>query len=163
LRELRPASARRIKNQGTTGDEFMSTKLHHIHSKEMGQLRVYIPSGENRKGRGLRERLFGAPVYREIIHAAKKDGILNATAHNIQYGYSGSGGTHEPHPEYGNPKLVLCVELIAHRGELEDFCRKHAEILKGRVIVYKHLEHWDLRHDEVIVHDATKKELKEGA
>ena len=139
----------------------MSGKNLDIHSKEMGQLRVYIPSGEHRKG--WRERLFGVPLYRQIIHEAKKDGILNATAHNVHYGYSGKGKTQEPHPEYGNPKLVLCLELIAHRGELEAFCRKHADILKGRVIVYKHLEHWELRHDDVVVHDASMKELKGGA
>lgn len=163
LRELRPTRARQVKGDERTGDEIMDTKHHNIHTKEMGQLRIYVPSGEHRKPKGLRERLFSAPLYREIIHAAKKDGILNATAHNVQYGYSGSGGTHAPHPEFGNPKLVLCIELIAHRGELEAFCRKHADILKGRVIVYKHLEHWDLRHEDVVVHDATKKELKEGA
>ncbi|NNN06652.1 MAG: voltage-gated chloride channel family protein [Elusimicrobia bacterium] len=163
LRELRPARRRRDNDGAMTGGAIMSTKPHDIHAREMGQLRIYIPSGERRKPKGLRERLFNPPLYREIIHAAKKDGILNATAHGVQYGYSGAGQPLAPHPEHGNAKLVLCVELIAHRGELETFCRQHAEILKGRVIVYKHLEHWDLRQDDVVVHDATKKELKEGA
>lgn len=163
LRELRPAKFGKQISDEVIGGESMSAQGHNIHSKEMGQLRIYVPSGEKRKATGLRERLFGQPVYRELIQAAKKDGILNATAHQVQYGYSGAGTEHGHHPEYGNAKLVLCIELIAHRGELEAFCRKHGDMLKGRVIVYKHLEHWDLRHDEVVVHDATKKELKEGA
>jgi hypothetical protein len=38
----------------------------------------------------------------------------------------------------------LCVELIGEREQLEQFCRQHGDLLKGRVIVYKHMEHWDI-------------------
>jgi hypothetical protein len=27
---------------------------------------------------------------------------------------------------------------------LETFCRKHGDLLKGKMIVYKHMEHWDI-------------------
>ena len=36
----------------------------------------------------------------------------------------------------------MCVELIGPRDTLEAFCRVQGALLTGKVIVYKHLEHW---------------------
>jgi hypothetical protein len=47
-----------------------------------------------------------------------------------------------------NPHLTMCVELIGPRGELEDFCRRHGDLLANKVIVYKHLEHWSVGRGE---------------
>ena len=47
--------------------------------------------------------------------------------------------------EVANVKLTLCVELIGQRDELELFCRKHSDLLKNKVIVYKDIEHWSLK------------------
>ncbi len=120
---------------------------HRIVTKEIGQLRIYMTPGEKRKGAGLRQKLFGKALYQEIIDAAKQDGILNAVAHHTHYGYSGNGKIESgAMSEQPNMELNLCVELIAPREELELFARKHGTLLKGRVLVYKHMEHWDIRH-----------------
>ena len=58
-----------------------------------------------------------------------------------------------------NLSLNLCVELIAPREELELFAQKHADILKGKVLVYKHMEHWDIHHHAIKVSDADQVEL----
>jgi len=46
----------------------------------------------------------------------------------------------------------MCVELVGHRGELEEVCRKHGAQLTGKVIIFKHIEHWsiDKKGDDLI-------------
>jgi PII-like signaling protein len=105
------------------------------------------------------DKLYGKPLYQELIDAAKRDGILNATAHHTHYGYTGNGRVQSNTGELPNPDLTLCVELIAPRDELEDFAKKHADILKDKVLVYKHMEHWDLHHQEIETSEATVEEL----
>ena len=46
--------------------------------------------------------------------------------------------------EISNPSLNLCVELIGLRAHLEHFCRKHGALLSDKVVIYKHMEHWDI-------------------
>ena len=141
------------------GDTEMPTR-HKVVSKEIGQLRVYMTPKEKRTGAGYRQKLFGKALYQEIIDAAKLDGILNAVAHHTHYGYSGQGmvesGTMSEVP---NLSLNLCVELIAPREELELFARNHADMLKGKVLVYKHMEHWDIHRNAIKVSDADLVEL----
>lgn len=132
---------------------------HKVTTKEIGQVRIYMTPREKRKAKSFRERLQIKPLFREIIDAAKRDGILNATAHHTHYGYSGSGKVQWDLSEIPNPDLNLCVELIAPRTQLEDFCRHHGDILKDKVIVYKHMEHWDLSHETIEVVDAAVEEL----
>lgn len=83
----------------------------------------------------------------DIIRAAKEDGgILNATAHDTHYGYSGHGRIRQQHAEVENQHLTLCVELVGPRARLMRFCRTHGSLLMHKVILYKHLEHWSLDH-----------------
>lgn len=116
---------------------------HQVTTREIGQVRIYMSPREKRKQSGMKG-IFTKPLYQEIIDAAKASGILNAAAHHTHYGYSGDGKIQAKNPESPNPSLNLCVELIADRRELELFCRTHALLLKGKVIVYKHMEHWDI-------------------
>ena len=132
---------------------------HKVTTREIGQVRIYMTPRERRKGKGLKG-MFSKPLYQEIIDAAKADGILNATAHHTHYGYSGNGKVQSDNQELPNQMLNLCVELIAPRDELELFCRKHGELIKGKVIVYKHMEHWDIGpHDSLKIKDAAVEEL----
>lgn len=132
---------------------------HKVTSREIGQVRIYMTPREKRKGAGMKG-LFSKPLYQEIIDAAKADGILNAVAHHTHYGYSGNGSIQSNNQELPNSSLNLCVELIAHRDQLELFCRKHGDLIKGKVIVYKHMEHWDIGpHDSLKIHDAPQEEL----
>ena len=94
---------------------------------EIGQLRIFLTARE-RRHKGFRG-LFGKPVYQEIIHAAKQDGVLNAVAHRMHFGYSGQGNIEHDKHEIPNENLTLCVELIGERPQLEPFCQKHAAML----------------------------------
>jgi len=114
-----------------------------VTSREIGQVRIYMTPREKRKGPGLKA-FFGKPLYQEIIDAAKAAGILNAVAHHTHYGYSGIGKVQANNHELPNSDINLCVELIAHRDELELFCRQHGDLIRGKVIVYKHMESWDI-------------------
>jgi H+/Cl- antiporter ClcA/PII-like signaling protein len=145
----------------TNGGSSMHHK-HKVSSREIGQVRIYMTPREKRKGTGMKG-LFGKPLYQEIIDAAKADGILNAVAHHTHYGYSGNGKVQSNNQELPNTALNLCVELIADREHLELFCRKHGDLLKGRVIVYKHMEHWDINEHghkvDLKISDAPQEEL----
>ena len=141
------------------GDTAMPTG-HKVVSKEIGQLRIYMTPKEKRAGTSYRQKLFGKALYQEIIDAAKRDGILNAVAHHTHYGYSGKGAIESgAMSEIPNLSLNLCVELIAPREELELFVRNHADILKGKVLVYKHMEHWDIHRNAIKISEADLVEL----
>lgn len=136
------------------------SKKHRVVSKETGLLRIYLPHGETRHGMGLRS-FFGRPLYRELIDLAQADGLLNATSHVTHYGYNNSGRVHSESGEVPNPHLSVFVELIDHRDRLEAFCHRHADLLKDRVLVYKHLEHWEFHAHELEVQDVGIEELSQ--
>lgn len=143
------------------GEQRTMSKKHRVVAKEIGQLRIYLPQGETRHGMGLWS-LFGRPLYRELIDLAKADGILNATSHVTQHGYSNNGSVQSSGVEVPNPHSSVYVELIDRRDRLEAFCRRHADQLKDRVIVYKHMEHWELHSHQLEVSDVTADELQQG-
>lgn len=119
---------------------------HRVHTQELGLVRIYVSPRERRPRSGGRSILRNRPLYQEIIDAAKEDGILNAVAHPTHYGYSGTGDVQRAgSPELSNSQLMLCVELIAPTVQLEVFCRRHGELLQGKVVVHKTVEHWDIR------------------
>ena len=137
---------------------------HKIETREIGQVRIYMTPGERRKknGKGIKGVLpGGAPLYMEIIKSAKQDGLMNATAHHTHYGFSGNGHVQTNVTEVANPNLNLCVELIGPREELETFCRKHGDLLRGKVVVYKHMEHWDIGAHNLLIDEAKQDEYKE--
>jgi PII-like signaling protein len=162
IRELQPGLGDFL-NRATSNGEYETDSLakgessmhkHKVKTREIGQVRIYMTPRDKRERKGFRG-MFGKPLYQEIIDAAKIDGILNANAHHTHYGYSNNGKVQSNMSELPNPALTLCVELIGERAELETFCRKHGDLLKGKVIVYKHMEHWDIGpHDSLQTTDA---------
>jgi len=129
--------------------------LHTLALKEIGMVRIYMKPRE--KAVGVSNRLFGGrPLYRELVVQAKAAGIMNATAHHTHFGYSNHGKLEDEGFELSNPDLTMCVELIATREELEQFCRTHGALLKRKVIVYKPIEHWEHVGDAVNTDDALK-------
>lgn len=136
------------------------THRHKVHAKEIGLVRIYVTQGERRRKPGIRGWLSSKPLYTELINAAKRDGVPHAVAHFSHCGYTNSGGVEGQGGDAPNPKLNMYVELIGPREKLEDFCRKHGDILKGKHIVYKHMEHWEIAHDEVLQSDASPSELR---
>jgi PII-like signaling protein len=111
-------------------------------AREIGQLRIFLTAREQRQ-KGLRG-LFGKPVYQEIIHAAKQDGVLSAVAHRTHFGYSGDGKSVDASQATSSEYLTLCVELIGERLQLEQFCQKHAILMGDKVVVYEKMERWDV-------------------
>jgi H+/Cl- antiporter ClcA/PII-like signaling protein len=138
----------------------MPHRKHKVVPREIGMLRIYLKPADKRKQPGIRGFLASRPLYRELIDAAKKDGLMNAHAHHTHYGYSNHGKVRAHDPELGSPDLTMCVELIATKDQLDLYCRMHGELLKDKIIIYKHIEHWDIHGHDVEVHDASPKELK---
>jgi H+/Cl- antiporter ClcA/PII-like signaling protein len=140
-----------------SGDASMPQR-HKVVPREIGQVKIYMTPRDRRVKKGLKS-LLSKPLFQEVIQAAKADGVMHAVARHTHYGYSGGGRVHADHTDTPNQHLNLCIELIDHRDKLETFVRRHGDILKGRVIVYKHMEHWDIRHHDLHEKDATVKEL----
>ncbi|MDJ0390285.1 DUF190 domain-containing protein [Roseomonas sp. E05] len=106
-------------------------------------VRIYLkPREKFRQHAGIKGALSSRPLFRELVLRAKQAGLVNATAHHTQFGFSNHGAVQEPMAEFGNPELTMCVEMIGPRDTLERFCRDHGALLESKVIVYKHLEHW---------------------
>lgn len=118
-------------------------------------VRIYMKPREKAVGQGT---WFGGgrPLYRELVMQARASGIMNAVAHHTHFGYSNSGKLQDEGFEIPNPDLTMCVELIADRGQLEHFCRTHGTLLKNKVIIYKHIEHWDVLGHEIATEEALK-------
>ncbi|MBB3147212.1 H+/Cl- antiporter ClcA/PII-like signaling protein [Phyllobacterium trifolii] len=129
---------------------------HKLSSREVGMVRIYIKPREKAVGK---DGWFGGgkPLYQELVMQAKAAGIMNAVAHHTHFGYSNSGKLQDEGFEIPNPDLTMCVELIADREQLEEFCRTHGELLKYKVIIYKHIEHWDILGHEIATEDALRK------
>lgn len=153
--ERLPAFLRPSSNQETMKD-------HHIVTREIGKIRIYLTPRDCVPASGFWDRLNAKPAYREIIKAAKKDGLNNAAAFMTHFGFTNGGQVHAEGAETPNPNLTMCVELIDHKEKLETFCRQHGTLLKGKTIVYKHVEHWDIRSGELVEKDAFPNEVIEG-
>ena len=130
---------------------------HKVTPSEIGMIRIYMKPSD--KAAGARSFWSRQPLYRELVAQAKRDGIMNAVAHHTHYGYSNHGPIRENGSEISDPHLTMCVELIGQRGELERFCEGHGDLLAGKVIVYKHLEHWSIGPGGVRHEDAVPAEL----
>jgi H+/Cl- antiporter ClcA/PII-like signaling protein len=147
-------------NHNESIETTMPNRNHKVVPREIGMVRIYIKPADKRKQPGLRGFLSARPLYRELVDAAKKDGIMNAIAHHTHYGFSNHGRIRAHDPEIGNPNLTMCVELVAPKDQLERFCAAHGDMLHDKMIIYKHIEHWDIHGHDVETHDATPKELK---
>lgn len=132
---------------------------HQIIPLEMGKIRIYLTPRDRMPASGLLGRLGAKPIYREIIQAAKKEGLTSAVAFLTHYGFSNGGKIKAEDPEMSNQgSMTLCVEIIDHKARLEAFCRHHGALLKDRTIVYKHVEHWSLQDSTLVEKDASPSE-----
>ncbi len=133
---------------------------HHVTSREVDQVRIDMTPGERGASNGgrLKRLLSSTPLDIEIIKAARQDGLMSATAHHTHYGFSGTGAIHADGAEVSNPALAMVVEITGNREQLEQFCRKHAELLQDKVLIYKHLEHWGLKAHTLLETEAAPEE-----
>jgi PII-like signaling protein len=116
-----------------------------IKSHSLGKLEIYIePSHKVRQGeRTLFRKIFPKSAYMHIITEAKKDGIINASAHSTHVGYRGNGEIQAFSVEGSNSKLTMCVELIDQKEKLQQFFLRHKDLLRSKVVIYKEVEFWD--------------------
>ncbi|WP_237478616.1 DUF190 domain-containing protein [Lichenibacterium dinghuense] len=128
-------------------DEIDMPHKHHVTAKEIGMLRVYMTPKERFRKTGesrLKAAFSGRPLYQELVNEAKRAGLVNAVAHHTHYGFSNGGEVRQRDTEGMNVDLTMCVEMIGPKVMLETFCRRHGELLRDKVMVYKHLEHWQI-------------------
>lgn len=116
-----------------------------IIEKSLGKIQIYMKPKDKVKGAGFISRLTSRQLYREVIQFAKEDHLMNASVYQTHSGYSLHGKISTAHVELDNADLALCVELIDEKHKLEAFCLKHAELLKGKMIVFKAVEFWEIK------------------
>ena len=114
-----------------------------IKTRELGKLRVYMTRNDKVESGKFINRIFPKKALKEIVEAAKKDGIMNANVFHSHSGYTKNGNIHSEHLEYDNAHLPLCLELIDEREKLEAFFKKHHIIFREKVVVYKTVEFWE--------------------
>lgn len=116
-----------------------------IIEKALGKVEIYLKPKDKVKSTGFISRFTAKQLYRELIQFAKDDKLLNASVHQTHSGYSMHGKISTAHAELDNADLALCVALIDEKHKLEEFCRKHAALLKGKMIVFKAVEFWEIK------------------
>jgi H+/Cl- antiporter ClcA/PII-like signaling protein len=157
-REIAPStldfSGYAVRQRGSSAQQLVTSALeeitkmpnvHHVTQSEIGMVRIYLKPKDRyaKTGAGrLKAALTGRPLYQELVQQAKRAGLVNAVAHHTHYGFSNHGDLQQRDIESLNLDLTMCVELVAPRDKLEDFCRDHGALLADKIIVYKHLEHW---------------------
>ena len=117
---------------------------HALSHSDVGMVRIYLKPREKLPSKGARSLWNPRLLYRELVLEAKNAGLTNAVAHHTHYGYSNRGKIEDYGSEIPNPELTMCVEIIGHRPDLENFVRKHGAVLQDKVIVFKHLERWSI-------------------
>ena len=166
VREINPLAIDRLFARFTPTDtaaanpgEPTMPHRHEVKSHEIGLIRIYLKPGDRRPVHGLKARLTSRPLYKELIDIARQEGISNAVVHHTCYGYSNHGPVGETSPATDNPALTMCVELVGPQAQLETFCRQHGDLLADKVIVYKHIEHWEIHANAVARSGAAVTEL----
>ena len=116
-----------------------------IIEKNLGKIQIYLKPKDKVKQVGFINRFNSKQLYKEIVKYAKDDQLMNASVYQTHSGYSMHGKIITSHVELDNTDLVLCIELIDEKQKLEAFCKKHAELLKGKMIVFKAVEFWEIK------------------
>ena len=116
-----------------------------IVEQAFGKLQIYIRPKERVQAENLLHCLRSRQLYRELVKYAKEDHLINASVYQTHHGYSLHGKISSHHAELANEELSMCVELIDEKTKLEAFCMKHAELLRGKMIVFKPVEFWQIK------------------
>jgi PII-like signaling protein len=117
-----------------------------VKSHSLGKLEIYIaPKHKVRHGsRSMLRKLFPKSTYMHLIEEARKEGILNASAHSTHTSYTTDGNVISFTAEGDNSSLAMCVELVDKREKLEAFFLRHQESLREKVVIFKEVEFWDV-------------------
>ena len=117
-----------------------------IKNHVLGNLRIYLESSHKiRYGdRTLFRKLFPQSAYMHIVREARKEDIMNVTAHSTQVCFTPEGKMAVRSIEGDNSQLAMVVELIDKLEKLESFFMKYKDLLRGKVIIYKEVAFWDV-------------------
>jgi PII-like signaling protein len=116
-----------------------------IIEQSLGKIQIYVKPKEKIQATGLLHSLRSRQLYRELVKYAKDDHLMNASVYQTHHGYSLHGKIASHHVELENESLSVCVELIDEKQKLEAFCAKHADLLRGKMIVFKAVEFWEIK------------------
>lgn len=116
-----------------------------IKTHSLGRLEIFIePVHKVRHGqRSFFRRMFPRTAYLHIIEEARKEGIFKASAFSTQTSYNAESGLGMLSAEGSGARVAMCIQLVDSREKLEEFFRKHRELLQSKVVIYKEVEFWD--------------------
>ena len=138
---LRPFDNRLFSTEESMGENYMSEEKP-FNARPYGQVRIYLRSGDRPKATTWKEKLNNPPIYLRILQKAREFGLDHGTVKQCVSGFMDKDKLQHDHPEYGNSRLPVYVELHGSRETLERFCLGSRELLEGRLIVYKDVEQW---------------------
>jgi PII-like signaling protein len=110
----------------------------------VGELRIYFTQADKHTAPGLRSRPLPDPLAHALVDKAHAFGILQATTHTSGYGYVLSESVRARHLEVESGQLAQCMELLDERARLLAFCQQHQELLRGKVVIFRPVEQWDV-------------------
>lgn len=119
-------------------------------STSQGMLRVLLRAGEQTKSDNWKDKLFGKPDYALIIKMARDYGLPHGLVKQCTSGFIDDGHIHHTHIEGDNGPLPMYVELHGTREALEGFCEHAHDLLNGRTLIYKEVEHWSWQIDHLV-------------
>lgn len=129
-------------------DETVMPDKKNFNARPLGQLRIFLRSGDRPKAKGWKERLNNPPTYLRILRRARDFGLAHGTVKHCASGFIDKEQIQHDHFEYGNSRLPIYVELHGSREMLERFCLESPELLQAGMMVYKDVERWGW-HDGV--------------
>ncbi|HVU93677.1 MAG TPA: DUF190 domain-containing protein [Puia sp.] len=117
-----------------------------IKTHSLGKLEIYIePAHKVRHGqRTLFRRMFPKSAYLHIIQEAKKDGIMKASAYSTHASYAGDEDIQSFSADGDNSGVAMCVQIVDKKEKLQEFFYKHKDLLRGKVVIYREVEFWDV-------------------
>ena len=110
----------------------------------MGKIKIYLKPKDKIEGGSFMDKLKPKQIYRELVKAARDDGILSAAVYNTHSSFVLGDKIRTTHVELENNETALCLELIDGKEKLETFCKKHAKLLRDKMIVFKAVEYWEI-------------------
>lgn len=88
--------------------------------------------------------MFPKSAYLHIIQEAKKDGIMKASAYSTHASYAGDEDIQSFSADGDNSGVAMCVQIVDKKEKLQEFFYKHKDLLRGKVVIYREVEFWDV-------------------
>lgn len=113
-----------------------------IHKREIGKLKIYLRSGDTIKREKIIQAFFPKATSAKLLEEAKKANIRSAHIYRTHGTYEQGGDVVHHHVETGNEGLLVCLELVDEKQNLERFAVAQKELIINKTIIYKAVELW---------------------